>query len=253
LESETPHLEGAMMQTRRFFPLVALGTFLGSATPLTLSADARAQDAQASSAPSANVAAENAAAKELVDRVQAFYDKTTSFRAEFQQEFIATLHNKKTASNGTVAFVKPGKMSWRYASPAGNRIVSNGVKMRVYEAANQQMFESPVDKAQYPAALSFLTGQGKLWESFNFELKSGAEMKFDGGSVLVGTPKTASPAYKKVLFYVDTKTAQVRRVLILDNQGSKNRFDFIAPKVNEAIGEGEFVFEPPANTSIVKP
>jgi outer membrane lipoprotein carrier protein len=209
------------------------------------------------SAPEASADAPAAAAaptaQSVVDKVQAFYDKTTSFQADFEQEFTATLHNKKTNSAGTVTFVKPGKMSWRYSTPAGNRIVSDGSKLRVYEQANQQMFESAVDKAQYPAALSFLTGQGKLWDTFNFELKTGEEMKFPGGYVLIGTPKTPSPAYKKVLFYVDGATYQVRRVMILDNQGSKNRFDFNKPRVNTPVADSEFVFQPPPNTSIVKP
>jgi outer membrane lipoprotein carrier protein len=241
-----------MMKTR---PLFSLVTALFLTLP-SLGLGAGVAQAQAPSAAPAKpepVAPTSPEAKAVVERVQAFYDKTTSFRADFNQEFVATLHNKKTVSNGSVVFVKPGKMSWRYASPAGNRIVSNGSKLRVYEAANQQMFESAVDKAQYPAALSFLTGQGKLLDTFSFELKSGAEMKFEGGSVLVGTPKTPSPAYKKVLFYVDDKTSQVRRVLILDNQGSKNRFDFLNPKVNEAVPDSEFVFEPPPGTSVVKP
>ncbi|NOU34491.1 MAG: outer membrane lipoprotein carrier protein LolA [Polyangiaceae bacterium] len=229
-----------------------LSVLVLSALPLLGLSLASAPEASADGAPAA-AAAPTATAQQVVDKVQAFYDKTTSFQADFEQEFTATLHNKKTNSAGTVTFVKPGKMSWRYSSPAGNRIVSNGTKLRVYEQANQQMFESPVDKAQYPAALSFLTGQGKLWDTFNFELKTGEEMKFPGGYVLIGTPKAPSPAYKKVLFYVDGATYQVRRVMILDNQGSKNRFDFNKPRVNTPVADSEFVFEPPPNTSIVKP
>jgi outer membrane lipoprotein carrier protein len=204
-------------------------------------------------APAPSVPVTSPDAQALVDKVQAFYDKTQTFQADFTQEFTATLHNKKTTSTGTVAFSKPGKMSWRYAEPKGNRIVSDGKKLSVYEEANAQMYETPVDKAQYPAALSFLTGQGKLSDSFGFELKTGAEMKFPGGNVLVGVPKTPSPAFKKVLFYVDGATSQVRRVMILDNQGSKNRFDFNNPKVNGTFPESEFAFTPPVNTTIVRP
>lgn len=194
-----------------------------------------------------------AATKDVVDKVQAFYDKSTSFKADFTQEFTATLHNKKTSSTGTVVFQKPGKMSWRYNEPAGNRIVSNGSRIRVFEIGNKQMYEQPVDKTQYPAALSFLTGTGKLTDTFNFQLFNGADMKFPGGFVLVGEPKTPTPAYKKVLFYVDGATYQVRRVLILDNQGSKNRFDFSKPRINDPVPPGEFEFEPPAGTTVIKP
>ena len=126
-------------------------------------------------------------------------------------------------------------------------------RIRVFEVGNKQMYEQPVDKTQYPAALSFLTGSGKLTDTFNFQMFEGAQMKFPGGYVLVGEPKTPTPAYKKVLFYVDSATYQVRRVLILDNQGSKNRFDFSKPRINDPVDAAEFEFEPPAGTTVIKP
>lgn len=206
------------------------------------------------STASADATAEQAAkTAEVVNKVQNFYEKTTSFKSPFTQEFTATLHNKKTSSKGTVVFAKPGKMSWEYSEPSGNRVVSDGQKLRVYEAANKQMYEQVVDKSQYPAALSFLTGQGKLTDSFNFELYEGEKMSFPGGQVLVGKPKQPTPAYKQVLFYVDKATSQVRRVLIIDGQGNRNRFDFLSPKVNEAVQPAQFQFTPPAGTSIIKP
>ena len=81
----------------------------------------------------------------------------------------------------------------------------------------------------------------------------GASMSFPGGDVLVGTPKQATPAYTKVLFYVDTASAQVRRVLIVDGQGNRNRFDFENPKVNVPVTEDRFRFNPPPGTQIIKP
>jgi outer membrane lipoprotein carrier protein len=71
--------------------------------------------------------------------------------------------------------------------------------------------------------------------------------------VLVGTPKTPTPAYQKVFFYVDKQTKQVRRVLILDGQGNHNRFDFDKPLVNTKVDDATFVFTPPPGTSIIHP
>jgi outer membrane lipoprotein carrier protein len=150
-------------------------------------------------------------------------------------------------------FAKPGKMDWQYANPAGNRVVSDGSVLKVYEAANKQMFESKVDKSQYPAALSFLIGGGKLDTIFDFQSYSGSTMNFPGGDVLVGTPKQATPAYSKVLFYVDTATSQVRRVLIVDGQGNRNRFDFENPKVNVEVKPNQFEFNAPPGTQVIKP
>jgi outer membrane lipoprotein carrier protein len=144
-------------------------------------------------------------------------------------------------------------MDWVYDDPKDNRVVSDGNVIKVYEAANKQVFEQPIDKSQYPAALSFLTGTGKLSDAFDFELVCGDQMKFPGGYVLVGTPKQPTPAYSKVLFYVDMPTSQVRRVMVIDGQGNRNRFDFVNPKVNEPVPPAEFTFTPPPGTSVVRP
>lgn len=188
-----------------------------------------------------------------IAKVQAFYDTTTSFFSPFTQEFYVKSHNVRKESKGKVTFAKPGKMAWDYENPAGNRVVSDGAILKVYEAANKQMFEQTVDKSQYPAALSFLTGTGKLTDSFTFLMYPGETMNFPGGNVLVGTPKQANQAYTKVLFYVDLATHHIRRALIVDGQGNRNRFDFVEPKVNVQVDENTFKLIPPAGTQIIKP
>ena len=221
-----------------------LASLFAVAAPLFASADVAAQQAAPLPAAQATAVAQN---------VQNFYDKTTSFQSDFTQEFFVKAHNVKKQSKGKVTFAKPGKMHWEYSEPKDNRVVSDGAVLRVYEAANKQMFEQNVDKSQYPAALSFLVGGGKLDTIFNFELYDGNAMAFPGGQVLVGTPKQPTPAYTKVLFYVDSATSQVRRVLIVDGQGNRNRFDFDNPKVNDPVDPNVFRFSPPAGTQIIRP
>jgi outer membrane lipoprotein carrier protein len=217
-----------------------------------LAAPARAQDAPAPQAP-APVAAPAADVAAVTAQVQGFYDLSTSFEADFTQEYWVKQYNVKKQSHGRVTFKKPGKMLWKYDVPPDNRLVSDGHKLKIYTAENKQMFEQDVSASQYPAVLSFLSGQGKLGDTFDFQLFDGSQMSFPGGWVLVGTPKTATPAYQKVFFYVDKETKQVRRVLILDGQGNHNRFDFDKPTLNGKIDDARFVFSPPPGTSIIRP
>jgi outer membrane lipoprotein carrier protein len=193
--------------------------------------------------------------EKAVSCVQQVYDQSQTFTSDFSQKFLVKAYNQEKSSHGHVTFAKPGKMSWTYDDPqsTGNRVVSDGTVIKVYEANNKQMYEQPMDKSQYPAALSFLTGTGKLSDSFDFTVVQGADMKFPGGIVLVGTPKQATPSYSKVLFFVDSGTSQVRRVMIIDGQGNRNRFDFEAPKVNLPVAPDLFKFTPPAGTSIIHP
>jgi outer membrane lipoprotein carrier protein len=192
-------------------------------------------------------------AEELGRRVQQFYDSTKTFQAKFTQTYTIKVQNVKKVSTGKVIFEKPGKMSWTYDAPNGNRVVSDGTIIKVYEKENEQMYETTVKSSQYPAALAFLMGKGQLTKDFSLRLLDPAQMKFEGGYVLEGTPKEATPTYQKMLLYVDAQTNQVRRVLILDAQGNRNRFDFAAPTVNQPVPKGEFEFTPPPGTRIIKP
>jgi outer membrane lipoprotein carrier protein len=192
---------------------------------------------------------------QVVSSVQCVYDASQTFTSHFRQRFWVKAYNTEKLSAGHVTFSKPGKMSWTYEDDEskGNRVVSDGATVKVYEANHKQMYEQGLDKSQYPAALSFLTGTGKLADSFNFELFSGEQMKFPGGVVLVGTPKQATPAYAKVLFYVDQQTSQIRRAMIIDLQGNRNGFDFDEAKVNQPVPPETFKYTPPQGTSIIHP
>jgi outer membrane lipoprotein carrier protein len=190
-------------------------------------------------------------ADDIGHRVQAFYDKTKSFRASFDQKYLIKATGIEKKSNGEVTFEKPGKMSWRYKNN-GNRVVSDGRYIRVYERDNRQMFESEMGKTPYPAALAFLVGDGNLVTSFTLRKLDAKQMKFEGGWVLEAKPNEASPAYQTMILYVDGTTAQVRRVLLLDAQGNRNRFDFSKPSVNAKIQPGEFAFAPPSGTQVIR-
>jgi outer membrane lipoprotein carrier protein len=188
----------------------------------------------------------------IAERVQAFYDGAKTFQASFSQRYTIFAYNKKKESQGRVAFVKPGKMSWRYTNN-GNRVVSDGRLLKVYDADNKQSYEQEVGKSAYPAALSFLLGEGKLTSSFALKKLSAQTLDFKGGYVLLAIPREPTPAYQKMLLYVDGKTFQVRRVLLIDAQKNKNVFDFSEPVVNLPVPPGEFQFAAPPGTQVIKP
>ena len=200
----------------------------------------------------AKLALPDLSSDEIAARVQAFYDGAKTFQAQFTQHYTIFAYNKKKESQGRVAFVKPGKMSWRYTSN-GNRVVSDGKLLKVYEADSKQLYEQDMGKSAYPAALSFLLGEGKLTASFALKKLNAETVGFKGGYVLVAIPREPTPAYQKMILYVDGKTFQVRRVQMIDAQKNKNVFDFSEPRVNEAIAASEFAFSAPAGTQVIKP
>ncbi len=224
---------------------LVLSLMVGLLAPMAMPAPSAVADSKKS-------ASKEPDASQIADRVQAFYNHSHTFQAGFQQKYTVRAYNKVKDSKGRVVFEKPGKMSWRYTSN-GNRVVSDGKTIKVYEQDNKQMYLQPMGKSQYPAALAFLVGGGNLKKSFRLKKLDARAMHFEGGYVLLGEPKKKTPAYQKIVLYVDGQTAQVRRVILLDAQGNQNRFTFEQPVINKKVKPSEFQFTPPAGTQVIKP
>ena len=222
------------------FALIALI----SAASVTSAPSASAQAAPGAPLPSVTNA---------VQAVQDFYNKSQTFKSQFAQQYTAKAYNQVKSSTGTVEISKPGKMNWVYDNPKDNRVVSDGNTLWAYDATNKQVAVQNVKQSALPSALSFLTGQGNLQKDFDFQIVDGATMNFPGGYVLVGSPKIPNPSLVKMLLYVDQATSQVRRGMIIDAQGNRNRFDFINPQVNVPVPPTDFTFTAPPGTTTVTP
>jgi outer membrane lipoprotein carrier protein len=191
---------------------------------------------------------------QAVQNVQDFYNKTQTFKSDFSQQYLAKAYNQTKSSTGSVEIAKPGKMNWVYKDPVGNRVVSDGTTFWAYDASNKQVATQNVQQSALPSALSFLTGQGNLAKDFTWQIVDGATMNFPGGYVLVGAPNIPNPSLVKMLLYVDSNTSQVRRGMIIDAQGNRNRFDFLNPQVNVPVPAADFTFvAPPGTTTVTAP
>jgi len=194
--------------------------------------------AQAQVEPQASPSADLIAAG--IDR---FYGRMRTFKASFKQAY----WGRAEAAVGSVIFEKPGRMSWRYAN-SGNRVVSDGNLVRTYDREAKRMYEQPLAESQYPAVLAFLAGTGTMRQALSLTSLGSLE----GWHLLAGQPRAATPAYERVVLYVDRRTYQVRRVLVRDSQGNRNRFDFTAMEANGSAPPGEFAITPPKGTLVVR-
>jgi len=210
-----------------------------------------APSASAAAAPSAPASPADALAAQI-DSV--FLGKKT-FSAKFKQEHTQKIAGVTKKSSGMFFFERPNKMSFRYDAPSTNRIVSDGQTLKVYIGEDKQMFVQSVEKTEYPGAFAFLMGKG-MGPSFNFTFNDKA--KFEGGPVLLGKPKEPTPHYDSVMFYVDKALLEkkdagvVRRILLIDAQGNRNRFDLESATQPEKIDPAEFTFTPPPGTNITQ-
>ena len=204
-------------------------------------------------------------ADEVMTRVQSFYDQTTTVQARFQQSYYLKLYDRRETSTGRVVFRKPGKMRWDYDSPNGKVIVSDGERLLVYEPPAEgesegQGFESRVDQNELPAAFSFLTGSGRLQDQFQARLLDPESTGFRDGYALELRSREPSPHYDRLVFYVrmvagegGAEAGVVQRVLIIDQAGNRNRFDFSELRFNRTVPASTFGYRFPSGTRRIRP
>jgi outer membrane lipoprotein carrier protein len=210
---------------------------------------------------------ERAAAQEQPDAatvaawVQAFYDQTTTMSARFVQRYVNRVYQRTDVSRGRVRFEKPGKMRFDYDEPNGKVLVSDGQRLTVYEPPDPgqqrgQYYQQPIEDAQLPAALSFLTGTGRLDEDFTFRLLDAEALGYGEGQVLELRSRRPTPHYSRILLYVDDdpqRRGVVHRVLIIDQSQNRNRFDFLEQRFNRSIPDSVFRYRPPRGARRIQP
>jgi outer membrane lipoprotein carrier protein len=222
-----------------------------SATPKAVAAPSASAASKAAAAPSADIDA----ARQVAASVQSFYDQTKDLSASFFQTYVNKIYDRTDRSQGRVMFKKPGRMRWDYAKPNGKIIVAGAGKLTVFEPGDEpgdqgQVLEQAFSDTDLPQAMAFLMGTGRLAEDFDFKLLDAAREGYPKGHVLELNPRKPNPHFDRLLFYVDTTPSLrglVRRLVIIDSTGNRNRFDFSEFKFNAGTPDSTFSWKPPAN------
>lgn len=186
--------------------------------------------------------------KDLVERMQAFYEKTQDFQSSFKQEYRYARMKRVQESTGTVTYLKPGLMRWEYEKPAKKTFVLAGDKVYAYDPAALQLTRGKIDTSQLSASVTFLFGQGNLANEFAITKAACKDCK---GTLLELNPLKADPRFKKIFLEIDPKTSQVVRSTVVDPDGSENTIRFLELKTNVGVKKEFFSLDPAPGTEII--
>ena len=186
--------------------------------------------------------------KALVDRMQGFYERTQDFTADFKQEYLYKTFHRTVVSTGTVAFQKPAKMRWEYLTPSKRTFVLSGDRIYALDPDAQTLTKAALPTSQLSASVTFLWGKGKLGDEFEI---SRTECKECAGTLLTLVPKKPDARFREVQLEIDPRSAQVRRSIVIDPDGSRNAITFSGLKTNVGLPKETFQITPPPGTQII--
>ncbi len=134
--------------------------------------------------------------------VIAHYQMFQTWSATIQQQYSAKAYDQTKTSSGTIRYQRPDTIDFNFGGTSVSTTCTAG-----------------------SLGLIFLCGP-QATAGFTFQAIAGPTMNFPGGVVFVATPIVPNPQIVKLLFYVDSTTSEVRREMVIDAQGNRNRVDF---------------------------
>ncbi|MEK7833639.1 MAG: outer membrane lipoprotein chaperone LolA [Acidobacteriota bacterium] len=184
---------------------------------------------------------------QLIDGLQAKYNKLASLSADFTQIYTGSQTRRES---GRVLLKKPGKMRWDYASPETKLFISDGKTLYEYVPAEKYASKSSIkDSGDMRAPFAFLLGRGNLRRDFKkIEFAKEAPARA-GNKVLRMVPKRAAD-FRELLVEIEPTSLQIVRLTLIESGGSRSDFLFSNVRENVLVGEDQFKFKAPPGVEV---
>ena len=190
-------------------------------------------------------------ADQALDRAVAAYKNVRTVRTPFEQTLTNPVTTRVSTARGEMILQRPGKISFAFTNPSGDRIISDGKFVWIYLPSS-----APGQVIRQPASA---VGVGL---DFSSELLTSPRTKFsvgDGGvsatdgrgaRVVVLTPKTERP-FTKARIWVDDRDGLVRQLELTEPSGLTRLIKFGKMKLNAKISSSAFKFAVPKGVRVV--
>lgn len=182
----------------------------------------------------------------LLKAVENRYNRAKTIQVLFRQTYTVQGGRSRTES-GELFLRKPGRMRWQYESPRGKLFLSDGKHVYLYTPAANRVEKMGLKETEdMRAPLAFLLGKLDFWRDFDrfVSRADGSDMR------IVAEPKSRQLPYTKVEFVV-TPRHEIRYLQVTGQDHSVMEFRFENERLNPALPERLFQFQPPPGAELV--
>lgn len=192
-------------------------------------------------------------ALEIVDRVQARYDRIESFSANFRQVFQSQgVFFESDWGEGILLMKRPGKMYWEYRRPTRKLFVADGKQTFFYVPGENQVTIADLDPETADTPLLFLLGPKRIRDDFMVEFETGEGPLEEANLLLRLTPIRARPEFSHLLMELSSRTWLIQRLSVIEPIGNRNDYIFSRFRENVTIRDKQFRLELPDGVEIIR-
>jgi outer membrane lipoprotein carrier protein len=179
------------------------------------------------------------------ERLTAFFDKTSSMRAQFQQVVTDNRGQKVQEVSGTMQLQRPGKFRWDYNKPYQQEIVGDGEKIWLFDPELNQVTVRNMSQAIGSSPAALLAGSREVEKNFILEDIKSAD-KLDWVSA---KPKDQDSGFE--LVKLGFGKAGLEQMELQDSYGNLTSIRFTQLETNPALSSQVFIFKPPVGADVV--
>ena len=183
---------------------------------------------------------------DLAQRVDRHYNQLHSLKAQFVENYEGM--GRARTENGTLLLLKPGRMRWDYAKPAGKLFLLDGKYAWFYSKGDpqvQRIGAKQLDDLRSP--LRFLLGHTQVEKEIDHLAVTPAP---NGAFTLAGVPHGQEKRVQRLALTV-TADGVITAIEIQETDGAETRFTFTDEQPNLPIPPATFRFTPPAGVPVV--
>lgn len=181
----------------------------------------------------------------ILRKVDDHYNHLASLRCRYVERYAGMGMDR--SESGTLLLRKPGRMLWRYDTPAGKVFVFDSKFAWFYTPGDAQAQRIPakqLDDLRTP--LRFLLGHTQLAKELDR-----ISIAPDGGDTrITGVPRGLGQRVKSLTLKV-TPTGAITAMRLEEMDGATTDFTFTDLTENVATRDADFTFVPPAGVAVV--
>jgi outer membrane lipoprotein carrier protein len=191
--------------------------------------------------------------EEVVNRVQAQYDKSGGFKTRFHQESRMQAAGQGEKAEGLLYFQKPCRMRWQYENPPEQKkeIVADGREVWMFIPQDSVVMVYPLNKVlRSDLVMRFFSGMGQLGRDFRISWNRPPQGA--ANYVVDLFPRKSEPELKRLTLTINPRTYQVEKLEFANSLGEETRFAFSQMQLGLKLDPKLFTFTPPPGVQVVR-
>jgi outer membrane lipoprotein carrier protein len=180
-----------------------------------------------------------------VDSLRQFLRDTPSGKGSFTQTVTATDGVRQKVSSGSFEFLRPNRFRFSYAKPFEQLIVSDGLRVWIYDPDLQQASSRKLDAALDSSPAALLAG-GNLDRDFVLKAE-GARAGLDW---VLAQPRAKDGTLREMR--VGFRGKEPATIEVTDNLGQRTVLQLSAFQAGAVFAKDSFSFKPPPGVDVLE-